>query len=82
MSNGQLYTALDSRYYRTGTMKKLLLLLRRSRLWRETEGQDLIEYSLLVSFLAVIAAAAIPTGISQPLQTIFQKVLDLIAKAP
>ena len=31
------------------------------RLWKEEEGQDLIEYALLVSLIALIAAAAFPT---------------------
>ncbi|MGA8870700.1 MAG: hypothetical protein WB460_06170 [Candidatus Acidiferrales bacterium] len=36
-------------------MKTMLM-----RLWKEEEGQDLIEYALLVALIAVIAAAAFP----------------------
>jgi pilus assembly protein Flp/PilA len=31
------------------------------RLWKEEEGQDLIEYALLVAFIALVAAAIFPT---------------------
>ncbi len=37
-------------------MKKLLL-----RLWREEEGQDLVEYALLLVLIALIAVASVTT---------------------
>jgi pilus assembly protein Flp/PilA len=37
-------------------MKNLLL-----RLWREEEGQDLVEYALLLVLIALVAIAAITT---------------------
>ena len=37
-------------------MKTMLM-----RLWKEEEGQDLIEYALLVSLIALIAATIFPT---------------------
>ncbi|MGA8872955.1 MAG: Flp family type IVb pilin [Candidatus Acidiferrales bacterium] len=40
------------------------------RLWKEEEGQDLIEYALLVSLIALIAAAAFPT-VGNSIHTIF-----------
>ncbi len=39
-----------------GQMKKLL-----SRLWREQQGQDLVEYALLLVLIALIAVASITT---------------------
>jgi pilus assembly protein Flp/PilA len=36
-------------------MKNVLM-----RLWREEEGQDLIEYALLVALIGLVVAAAIP----------------------
>lgn len=30
------------------------------RLWKEEEGQDLLEYALLIALIALIAAAAFP----------------------
>ena len=38
-------------------MKRLLL-----NLWREDEGQDLIEYSLLITFIAIATAAVVGSG--------------------
>jgi pilus assembly protein Flp/PilA len=38
------------------TMRNLL-----SRLWREEEGQDLVEYALLLVLIALVAIAAITT---------------------
>jgi Flp pilus assembly pilin Flp len=32
------------------------------RLWREEDGQDLIEYSLLITFIAIACAAIIGSG--------------------
>lgn len=32
------------------------------RVWREEDGQDLIEYSLLITFIAVATAAVIGSG--------------------
>jgi len=37
-------------------MKKIM-----KRLWKEEEGQDLIEYALLVALIALTAAAVFPT---------------------
>jgi Flp pilus assembly pilin Flp len=38
-------------------MKRLLL-----NLWREEDGQDLIEYSLLITFIAIATAAVVGSG--------------------
>jgi pilus assembly protein Flp/PilA len=40
------------------------------RLWKEEEGQDLIEYALLVALIALGAAAVFPT-IGTTINTIF-----------
>ena len=42
------------------------------RLWKEEEGQDLIEYALLVALIALIAATVFPT-IGADLNVIFTK---------
>ncbi|HEV2523256.1 MAG TPA: hypothetical protein VGT24_12815 [Candidatus Acidoferrales bacterium] len=42
------------------------------RLWKEEEGQDLIEYALLVALIALTAAAAFPP-IATSLSTVFTK---------
>jgi pilus assembly protein Flp/PilA len=48
--------------------KKMKTMLK--RLWKEEEGQDLIEYALLVALIALIAATIFPT-IGADLHTIF-----------
>jgi pilus assembly protein Flp/PilA len=40
------------------------------RLWKEEEGQDLIEYALLIALIALIGAAAFP-AIGTSLNNIF-----------
>jgi pilus assembly protein Flp/PilA len=39
-----------------------LLLERLNRLWREDEGQDLIEYALLAGLISLVAVGAISTA--------------------
>jgi len=43
---------------------------------RREEGQDLIEYALTASFLAVAVAAFFPTSIAPNISTIFSKVVS------
>jgi pilus assembly protein Flp/PilA len=45
----------------------------RLRLWKETHGQDLIEYSLLAGFVAVAAGATFPP-VANNIATIFSKI--------
>jgi Flp pilus assembly pilin Flp len=40
------------------------------RLWKEEDGQDLIEYVLLVALVALVAATAFP-AISAAIQLVF-----------
>jgi pilus assembly protein Flp/PilA len=40
------------------------------RLWKEEEGQDLIEYALLIALITLIGAAAFP-AIGTKISTIF-----------
>lgn len=47
-------------------MKNLL-----KRLWKEEEGQDMVEYGLLLTFIALLAAAAL-----SPLGTAISKVFN------
>jgi pilus assembly protein Flp/PilA len=44
-----------------------------SAIWKDTRGQDLIEYALMAGFIAVAAGAVMP-GISSSISTIFSKV--------
>ena len=42
-------------------MKNLFANIYALRIWKETKGQDMIEYALMAGFLAVAAAVFMPT---------------------
>jgi pilus assembly protein Flp/PilA len=50
------------------------------RVWKDTRGQDLIEYALMAGFVAVAAGAVMP-GVAGSLNTIFSKVASVMAVA-
>ena len=54
-------------------MKKLNQLIINMRLWRDSKGQDLIEYALMAGFVAVAAGAIMP-GVSTAISRIFSSV--------
>jgi pilus assembly protein Flp/PilA len=43
------------------------------RVWKDTRGQDLIEYALMAGFVAVAAGAIMP-AVSNSISSIFSKV--------
>jgi pilus assembly protein Flp/PilA len=51
-----------------------------SRFWKETEGQDLIEYALMAGFVALAAAALMP-NVTSSISTIFSKINSLLNSA-
>ena len=54
-------------------MKKLVKTAYALRIWKDTKGQDLIEYALMAGFVAVAAGAVMP-GVANQVGTIFSKV--------
>ncbi len=54
-------------------MKALWKSLLRATIWRDARGQDFIEYALLASFIAVMAAATFPTTVVNSISVIFSK---------
>ena len=48
--------------------------------WQEEDGQDLVEYSLLLAFIA-LAAVALLSGISGNITTIWTKISTNVASA-
>ena len=54
-------------------MKRMVRMFCRMRIWKDTRGQDLIEYALMAGFVAVAGAAVMP-GIAQKITTIFSGV--------
>jgi pilus assembly protein Flp/PilA len=47
------------------------------RIWKDTRGQDLVEYALMAGFVAVAAAAVMP-GISDFIKSIFSKITSVM----
>jgi pilus assembly protein Flp/PilA len=47
---------------------------------REDEGQDLLEYALLVALIALVAVVAV-TAAGTSVSTIFQKIADALTTA-
>jgi len=60
--------------------EKLMKLIWKFRLMKDTRGQDLIEYALMAGFVAVAAGAIMP-GVAAQIQTIFGKVSSALAAA-
>lgn len=61
-------------------MKKVTNLVWMLRIWKDTRGQDLIEYALMAGFVAVAAGAIMP-GVSTSISTIFSKVGSVMSEA-
>lgn len=58
-------------------MKNLILKL---KIWKDQNGQDLIEYALMAGFFAVAAGAIMP-GVATSISTIFSKVASVMRAA-
>ena len=54
-------------------MKRIVRMLCHMRIWKDTRGQDMIEYALLAGFVAVAGAALMPQ-IASKITTIFSNV--------
>ena len=52
----------------------------RLKIWKDTRGQDLIEYALMAGFVAVAAGALMP-NVSQAISTIFGKIQSVLTAA-
>jgi pilus assembly protein Flp/PilA len=55
-------------------------ILDRLKRWRESHGQDLVEYALMAGFLAVAAGAVLPT-MGPRISVIFSRVASQLSKA-
>ncbi len=61
-------------------MKYVTKALWRLQIWKDTKGQDLIEYALMAGFVAVAAGAIMP-GVATSISTIFSKIASVTASA-
>jgi len=62
-------------------MKQLFYrTLWRVRIFKDTRGQDLIEYALMAGFVAVAAGALMP-NVASSISTVFSKISSLLSAA-
>ena len=61
-------------------MQTLKTLALRLRIWKDTRGQDLIEYALMAGFVAVAAGAIMPS-VATSISTIFGKISNVMTNA-
>ncbi len=61
-------------------MKKINNLIWKLRLMKDTRGQDLIEYALMVGFIAVAAGAVIP-GVVTSIRSIFERISGVLVNS-
>jgi pilus assembly protein Flp/PilA len=61
-------------------MNRILKLIIQAKIWREEQGQDLIEYALMAGFVAVAAGAIMP-NVASSISTIFSQVSSVLSAA-
>ncbi len=61
-------------------MKRLMNYVWQLQIWKDTRGQDLIEYALMAGFVAVAAGAIMPT-VSSSISTVFSKIGSVMSGA-
>ncbi len=59
-------------------MKQMVRWISSRNFWRDTQGQDLIEYALMAGFLAVLAGTAIP-GLTNAIAGLFTRISNTLA---
>jgi pilus assembly protein Flp/PilA len=58
-------------------MNRITNLALKLKVWKDTRGQDLIEYALMAGFVAVAAGAVMP-GVATSISTIFSKISSVM----
>jgi pilus assembly protein Flp/PilA len=61
-------------------MTRITNLVLKLKVWKDTQGQDLIEYALMAGFVAVAAGAIMP-GVATSISTIFSKISSVMTAA-
>jgi pilus assembly protein Flp/PilA len=59
---------------------RLRVLIWRLQIWRDSRGQDLIEYALMAGFVAIVAGAIMP-GVASAVSKIFSKISSVMGVA-
>ena len=63
-----------------GSMKHLQRAVFQLLIWKDTKGQDLIEYALMAGFVAVAAGAIMP-NVASSISTIFSSIASVMTNA-
>jgi pilus assembly protein Flp/PilA len=61
-------------------VKRIINLLWKLRVWKDTRGQDLVEYALMAGFVAIAAGTIMPS-IASSISTIFSKISSTMSAA-
>ena len=61
-------------------MQRLVNIALKMKIWKDTRGQDLIEYALMAGFVAVSAGAIMP-GVASSINVIFSQVNSIMILA-
>jgi pilus assembly protein Flp/PilA len=61
-------------------MTRISSFILKMQIWKDTQGQDLIEYALMAGFVAVAAGAIMP-GVATSISTIFSKIASVMTAA-
>jgi pilus assembly protein Flp/PilA len=61
-------------------MSKITNLVLKLKIWHDTMGQDLVEYTLMAGFVAVAAGAIMP-DVAASISTIFSKISSVMSNA-
>jgi len=61
-------------------MTRINNLVLKLRIWKDTRGQDLIEYALMAGFVAVAAGAIMP-NVASSISVIFSKIASTMSQA-
>jgi len=61
-------------------MTRINSFILKMQIWKDTQGQDLIEYALMAGFVAVAAGAIMP-GVADSISTIFSKIDSVMTSA-
>ena len=61
-------------------MNRISTFVLNLRVWKDTRGQDLIEYALMAGFVAVAAGAVMP-GVADSISVIFSKITNAVSLA-
>jgi pilus assembly protein Flp/PilA len=61
-------------------MKRKIQAVIAIKIWKNKQGQDLIEYALMAGFVAVAAGALMPT-VASSISTVFSNISSVMAAA-